>query len=54
MAWGPQPYKGNIFVSDMRTGLWVMNLASGEGHSVGDRESLLVSRRREGHGPAHG
>ena len=27
MAWGPQPYKGNIFVSDMRTGLWVMNLA---------------------------
>ena len=27
MAWGPQPYKGNIFVSDMRTGLWVMNLS---------------------------
>ena len=26
MAWGPQPYKGNVFVSDMRTGLWVMKL----------------------------
>jgi hypothetical protein len=24
MAWGPQPYKGNIFVSDMNSGLWVI------------------------------
>ncbi len=24
MAWGPQPYKGNIFVSDMNSGLWVV------------------------------
>ncbi len=26
MAWGPQPYKGNIFVSDMHSGLWVVKL----------------------------
>jgi hypothetical protein len=26
MAWGPQPFKGNIFVSDMNSGLWVMKL----------------------------
>ncbi len=24
MAWGPQPHKGNIFVSDMNSGLWVL------------------------------
>ena len=24
MAWGPQPFKGNVFVSDMRSGLWVL------------------------------
>ncbi len=24
MAWGPQPFKGNIFVSDMHSGLWVV------------------------------
>jgi hypothetical protein len=24
MAWGPQPFKGNIFVSDMNSGLWVV------------------------------
>ncbi len=23
-AWGPQPYKGNIFVSDLNSGLWVV------------------------------
>ena len=27
MAWGPQPYKGNIFVSDMNSGLWVIKFA---------------------------
>jgi hypothetical protein len=25
-AWGPQPFKGNIFVSDMNSGLWVVKL----------------------------
>ncbi|MBT8461455.1 MAG: Ig-like domain-containing protein [Gemmatimonadetes bacterium] len=25
-AWGPQPYKGNIFVSDFSSGLWVVKL----------------------------
>ena len=25
-AWGPQPHKGNIFVSDMNSGLWIMKL----------------------------
>ena len=24
LAWGPQPYKGNIFVTDMNSGLWVV------------------------------
>ncbi|MFQ5550605.1 MAG: LVIVD repeat-containing protein [Gemmatimonadales bacterium] len=24
MAWGPQPFKGNIFISDMNSGLWVV------------------------------
>ncbi len=24
MAWGPQPYKGNIFLTDMNSGLWVV------------------------------
>lgn len=26
MAWGPQPYKGYIFVSDMNSGLWALKL----------------------------
>ncbi len=25
MAWGPQPFKGNIFVSDNNSGLWVLH-----------------------------
>ena len=24
MAWGPQPFKGSIFVSDNHSGLWVL------------------------------
>ena len=24
-AWGPQPFKGNIFVSDNNSGLWVLH-----------------------------
>ncbi len=26
MAWGPQPYEGNVFVSDLNSGLWVIRL----------------------------
>ncbi|MFQ5746085.1 MAG: LVIVD repeat-containing protein [Gemmatimonadota bacterium] len=26
MAWGPQPYKGDIYVSDMHSGLWILHL----------------------------
>ena len=26
MAWGPQPFKGHVFVSDMHTGLWVVRV----------------------------
>ena len=26
MAWGPQPFKGHIFVSDLNSGLWVVRL----------------------------
>lgn len=30
MAWGPQPYKGNIFFSDMSSGLWVIKIKERE------------------------
>lgn len=30
MAWGPQPFKGNIFVSDMNSGLWIVKLEEPE------------------------
>jgi hypothetical protein len=30
MAWGPQPYKGSLFVSDLNSGLWALRLAAGE------------------------
>ena len=30
MTWGPQPYKGNIFLSDWNSGLWVVKLSGGE------------------------
>ena len=26
MAWGPQPYKGNLFFSDWNSGLWAVRL----------------------------
>ena len=26
MAWGPQPFKGHVFVSDLNSGLWVLRL----------------------------
>ncbi len=25
MAWGPQPFKGNVYVSDVNSGLWVLH-----------------------------
>lgn len=30
MAWGPQPYKGSLFVSDLNSGLWALRLGGGE------------------------
>jgi hypothetical protein len=30
MAWGPQVHKGNIFVSDMHSGLWIIKLQGDE------------------------
>ncbi len=30
MVWGPQPYKGNIFFSDMNSGLWAVKLVPKE------------------------
>ena len=30
MTWGPQPYKGHIFFSDWNSGLWAVELTSGE------------------------
>ena len=27
MTWGPQPFKGNIFLSDMNSGLWIVDFA---------------------------
>ncbi|WP_263785764.1 Ig-like domain-containing protein [Salinibacter grassmerensis] len=30
MAWGPQPYKGHVFFSDWNSGLWAVELTSGE------------------------
>ncbi len=30
MAWGPQPYKGSLFVSDLNSGLWALRIESGE------------------------
>lgn len=32
MAWGPQPFKGALFVSDLNSGLWILRL---EGESGG-------------------
>lgn len=28
MSWGPQPYKGALFVSDLNSGLWILELES--------------------------
>lgn len=31
MAWGPQPYKGHIFISDWNSGLWATKLVENRG-----------------------
>lgn len=31
MVWGPQPHKGNLFISDWNSGLWVLKLLRGQG-----------------------
>jgi hypothetical protein len=28
MSWGPQPFKGSLFVSDLNSGLWILELES--------------------------
>ena len=33
-VWGPQPYKGNIFVSDANSGLWIVELEEPRGELV--------------------
>lgn len=35
MAWGPQPYKGYIFVSDWNSGLWAYKLVGDSDRSAG-------------------
>ncbi len=36
MTWGPQPYKGNIFLSDMNSGLWAVRLVDEEPVFLGE------------------
>ena len=36
MAWGPQPYKGHIFVADHNSGLWAVKLVDAEPVYLGE------------------
>ncbi len=36
MTWGPQPYKGHIFLSDMNSGLWAVKLVDPEPVFLGE------------------
>ena len=36
MVWGPQPYKGNIFLSDLNSGLWAVRLVDAEPVNLGE------------------
>ena len=36
MVWGPQPFKGNIFLSDMNSGLWAVKLVDAEPVNLGE------------------
>ena len=38
MVWGPQPYKGHIFVADMNSGLWAVKLVDPEPVNMGEPE----------------
>ena len=39
-TWGPQPFKGHVFISDMNSGLWALRL----GDRVTERTTLLEDR----------
>jgi len=36
MAWGPQPYKGNIFIADHNSGLWAVRLVDAAPLDLGE------------------
>lgn len=36
MTWGPQPYKGYIFVSDMNSGIWALKLKNNQSVQLSD------------------
>ena len=36
MTWGPQPYKGNIFLSDLNSGLWAVKLVDAQPINLGE------------------
>ena len=36
MVWGPQPYKGNIFIADHNSGLWAVKLVDAEPRNLGE------------------
>ena len=36
MVWGPQPYKGHIFVADHHSGLWAVKLVDPEPVNLGE------------------
>ena len=38
LVWGPQPYKGNIFLSGMNSGLWAVKLVDPDPINLGEPE----------------
>ena len=36
VVWGPQPYKGHIFVADHHSGLWAVKLVGPEPVNLGE------------------
>jgi len=36
MVWGPQPYKGNVFLSDWNSGLWVVRITDTPRRDIGE------------------
>ncbi|MCY4626484.1 MAG: hypothetical protein OXE58_02805 [Acidobacteria bacterium] len=49
MVWGPQPYKGHIYLSDMNSGLWAVKLVDAEPINMGEPESGRERDRRCSH-----